>query len=409
MRRILNLGTTMLLIAGAVSGCAIAGAADDVVRVMTWAPQGGGAGDHDGMPALAEAIGKQIADRGGLNGHPFEVLTCDEHNTPSGAIACANQAVQDHVVAVIGSYSQYAGVFLPTLQAAGIPYIGGYGVTSDEFTAPYSYPVNGGTPALLAGAGVQLAQAGCTRVAVVRPDSAAGDSMTVYLNAGLATAGSTVTAVDVPTKAGQTDYTQQAQEAIGRDRPHECVITGLDAASTVTFYDSYRRLEPQHTQLAAVIGSFQQSLVDATGGRGGPLEGALATGWYPPDSSLVWNGLHDLVKQYAFTDNRIDVADPDVETTWIAYQAFLSVVDRLGTGTAITARAVRVAFDETGPVSTGGATPPLSWQRGNLLASADIPRAVNSQVSFQVVRNGALAEQSHGFTDIRPALLRANR
>jgi hypothetical protein len=70
---------------------------------------------------------------------------------------------------------------------------------------------------------------------------------------------------------------------------------------------------------------------------------------------------------------------------------------------------VRVAFDETGPVSTGGATPPLSWQRGNLLASADIPRAVNSQVSFQVVRNGALAEQSHGFTDIRPALLRANR
>ncbi|BFO22444.1 hypothetical protein SHKM778_88320 [Streptomyces sp. KM77-8] len=39
-------------------------------------------------------------------------------------------------VAVVGSYSQYADSFMPALEGAGIPYIGGYGVTNNEFTSP---------------------------------------------------------------------------------------------------------------------------------------------------------------------------------------------------------------------------------------------------------------------------------
>jgi hypothetical protein len=98
-----------------------------------------------------------------------------------------------------------------------------------------------------------------------------------------------------------------------------------------------------------------------------------------------------------------------VETTWIAYQAFFSVLRALPSGAGIDARTVRLAFDRTGPVSTGGATPPLSWQSGSLLASTDIPRAVNTEVTFQSVQGGALQEQRNGFVDVRDALLQADR
>jgi len=384
-----------------LTGCAGgAGSGDGTVTVMTWAPENDGADSHVGMPALAEAIGKSLADSGGLDGHPVKVETCNEKNTAAGAAACADRAVSDQVVAVVGSYSQYGSTFLPTLEAAGIPYIGGYGVTPDEFTSPISYPVNGGTPALLAGAGQQLASAGCERVALVRPDNEAGDTMPAFLAAGL---GPSIPLKDLPTAPGQTDYTSVASEAIGDDASGSCVLGALDAGSMVTFYDSFRRLNHRQTQLAALLGAFQQSLVDSEGGANGPLEGALATGWYPPDSSPVWNGLHDLVKKYAFTDNRIDTQDPDVQTTWVAYQVLESVVGRIKG--PVTAKSVRIAFDETGPVSTGGATPPLSWQDKDLLASSVVPRAVDTEVTFQIVADGQLSDERKGLVDVRDALV----
>ncbi|CAM5666262.1 hypothetical protein SBADM41S_09082 [Streptomyces badius] len=50
---------------------------------------------------------------------------------------------------------------MPALEAGGVPYIGGYGASTEEFSSYLSYPVNGGQSALLAGHGRQLARPGC--------------------------------------------------------------------------------------------------------------------------------------------------------------------------------------------------------------------------------------------------------
>jgi hypothetical protein len=192
-------------------------------------------------------------------------------------------------------------------------------------------------------------------------------------------------------------------KAIGADRPHDCVTSALDAASTQTLFDSWRQAAPAHTRLAALIGSFQQSLVDSTGGADGPLEGALATGWYPPDSNPVWNEMHAVIKKYAFTNNSINPSDPGVETTWIAYEVFKKVADGIK-GRAVTAQSVHAAFDATGPVSTDGATPPLAWQDSNLVSLAATPRTVNTDVTFQVVQNGQLTESHDGLINVGAAL-----
>ncbi|MGF1425194.1 ABC transporter substrate-binding protein [Kitasatospora sp. LaBMicrA B282] len=389
----------VLLGTAGCGGSAGADSSDATLTVMTWAPSGTGSTDRPGMTALATAIGDQVNATGGATGHHLRVLTCNEHNTADGATACAQQAVDAGAVAVIGSYSQYGDAFMPLLAAQGIPYIGGYGLSSPEFTSPVSYPVAGGTPALIAGSGRQLVAAGCRTVALIRPDTPAGDGLVGELAAALAPEGLKLT--DIRAKETSTDYTAQARQAIGTDQPGNCITAALSPTPTLNLLDALRRQPRQNTRLASVIGSFQQSVVDSTGGDSGPLAGAYATGWYPPEASKVWAPLRAVINSTAAAGlTSIDDSDPGVETTWVAYQVFLQAVQRLG-GKPVTAKALRNELESGTAIDTGGVTPPLSWALTDMLASADAPRLVNTSVTFQQVVNGRLAEPQPGFVDVR--------
>ncbi|AEW94745.1 lipoprotein [Streptantibioticus cattleyicolor NRRL 8057 = DSM 46488] len=400
------MATATVLIGGwLLGGCglssATAGGTRDPIVVMTWAPQNTNSTNMPGMPATAEAYARMVNARGGLGGHRLQVLTCDEHNDTVRAERCAQQAVDAHAVAVIGSYSQYGQSYMASLETAGIPYLGGYGIAQEEFTSPLSYPVNGGGPALLAGNGQQLAS-GCRTTALVRPDTTTGDQYPEFLDAGL-TAAHRPPADDVRAPDDATDYTAAAERAVGGGGPGRCV-TAVLGDRTATFFDSFRRLGIGGIRTASVLGSVKQSLLDSTGGTDSPLEGAYATSWYPPAADPRWNPMRDAIARFAFDDNRIDVADPGAETTWIAYTVFADVVRALG-DSPVTAATVRRALDHTEGLTTGGLTPPLGWRYGDMLAVRDYPRMVNASVTFQVVRGGRLqAVGKGGFVDMRGIL-----
>ncbi|WP_035798687.1 ABC transporter substrate-binding protein [Kitasatospora mediocidica] len=387
-----------LLSTSACGGPADAASGRGDVTVMTWSPSDTGTADRPGMTELAQAIGRGIDDQGGLAGHQIKVLTCNEHNTADGATACAKQAVDANVVAVIGSYSQFGDSFMPALEGAGIPYLGGYGLSSPEFTSPVSYPVDGGLPALVAGSGRQLVAAGCHGVSLIRPDTPAGDGLVGVLAGALKPAG--VKLLDVPAQEKSTDYTGTAQKAIGDDRAGNCVTAALSPVPTQTLLDSFRRMPHTDTRLASVVGSVQQSVVDSTGGDGGPLGGAYVTGWYPPESSTVWAPLRTTLLKYADGQAQVDDADPGVQTTWVAYQVFQQAIDKLS-GQPVTPKALRGVLDSGDQFTTGGATPPLNWGLTNMLASASAPRLVNTSVTFQQVQGGRLVAQQPGFVDVR--------
>lgn len=394
--------------AALISGCGAlpgsAGGSPGPVVVMTWAPDGTKSTNMPGMPAMAQAFAAHVNDAGGLNGHELKVLTCNDHNDTVAAAKCAQRAQDEGAVAVLGSYSEHAGNFTSTLESAGIPYIGGYGLTQEEFQSPMSYPVNGGLPALLTGSGEQLADS-CSRVSLVRPDTMVGDQFPLFLNAGLK-AGGRPAAADLPTADDSTEYTGVAQRAIGSAPKGSCVAAVL-GDRTDTFVDSFRRLgdDVPKVRLASVIGSVQQSLIDRTGGRSSPLENAFATGWYPPTSDPKWNEMKAVVKKYAFSDNRIDVADPGVQTTWVAYSVFAEVVRAMG-DEQITSMTIKRALDRTTSISTGGLTPDLGWSNENMLPVPGHPRMVNAKVVYQVVRDGQLVAARPGFVDMAATLSR---
>ncbi|MFH9658693.1 ABC transporter substrate-binding protein [Streptomyces sp. NPDC017248] len=392
----LALGATALC-ASLTAACGIVpgatgGSGDDPVRVMTWAPQDTDATNKPGMPAMALAYARWVNAHGGVHGHRLEVLTCNDHNDSVGAAKCAKRAAAEDVVAVVGSYSQFGDSFLAPLEGAGIPYIGGYGVTNDEFTGTMSYPVNGGQPALLAGLGKALA-ANCGDIALVRPDSIAGDQLPALLDSGLK-AGGHPDARDQLAAEDATEYGDQAERALRSATKgaagEGCVVPAL-GDRTDTFMDSFRRSRQDFPEVrtATVLGSVDQTVINATGGASGPYEGSYITGWYPAASDPRWDPMKKVINEEAFDDDRIDPADAGVQTTWIAYTVLRAVLERIGDD-EVSADTVRHTLNDGLRVSTGGLTPPLRWPYDGELASVGFPRLVNADVTLQVVRDGKL-------------------
>ncbi|MCE0445756.1 ABC transporter substrate-binding protein [Streptomyces tricolor] len=109
---------------------------------MTWAPQDTDATNKPGMPAMALAYAKWVNSHGGIHGRRLEVLTCNDHNDSVGAAKCARRAAAETWSRSSAPTASSATPTSPRWKAPAIPYIGGYGVTNDEFTGSMSHPVN---------------------------------------------------------------------------------------------------------------------------------------------------------------------------------------------------------------------------------------------------------------------------
>ncbi|MFF9841161.1 ABC transporter substrate-binding protein [Streptomyces sp. NPDC020422] len=407
--------TTAATGASLLAGCGVlpgaTGGSREPVTVMTWAPDQTRATNMPGMPAMAQTYARWVNANGGIDGHELRVLTCNEQNTSAGAAACARRAVREGAVAVVGSYSQNGRAFMAPLEAAGIPYIGGYGISEDEFTSPLSYPVNGGQASLIAGHGMQLA-AGCRKVSLVRPDTIAGDKLPDLLNSGLRKA-SHRQAIDIPAVEDAAEYTEQAGRARARAGDEGGCVTAVLGERTQTFFDSFRRLPEEETgkdkdgvRISSVLGSVGQPLIDRTGGAHSPFEGAYVTGWYPEADDKSWAPMRKVIQEHAFVDNRVDPADAGVQTTWIAYTVLKQVVESLASD-KVSAVQLSHALDKGVRIDTGGLTPALRWRYDDLLGAPGFPRIVNHDVTFQVVRQGRLVAQKPGFVDVGETVLAA--
>ncbi|MEU7065360.1 ABC transporter substrate-binding protein [Streptomyces sp. NPDC046161] len=401
-----------------VAGCGLvpggSGGSGGTITVMTFAPIGTQATNMPGMPGMAKAYERWVNAKGGINGRKLRVLTCNEKNTPTGAADCAREAIAQKAVAVVGSYSQHGRAFMAPLEAEGIPFIGGYGVSSEEFESTLSYPVNGGQPVLLAGAGHQLAKT-CSQVALVRPDTLAGDSMPVLLNAGLR-ANKVPDAADIRAAEDGADYTAEAREALtdatGPAAKDRGCVTAVLGERTETFLDAFRRTDEKHRkpQIASVLGSVSQALVDRTGGRESPFEGAYLTSWYPVAGDPLWGPMRKVISEQAFGDDTVDPDDSGTQTTWIAYTVLSEIVGRLKADEDVTARRIAKALNQTAGVQTGGLTPELSWRDQDVRAVAGFPRISNGRVTFQVVQQGRLvAQPGEESQDMTPTLEAAPR
>ena len=124
-----------------------------------------------------------INAKGGINGHKVDVIGCDDQTDPNVAAKCAQQAVSEQVVAILGQFSLVGPAIWPIINAAGIPEIGLIQYGSQEQIAPTAWPID---PAVVmaegSATGYLAAKKGCKNIADAQADAGEAGKVPVALN-----------------------------------------------------------------------------------------------------------------------------------------------------------------------------------------------------------------------------------
>ena len=176
----------------------------------------GGSGTVGTAPLVQQgaqmAVAYANAYKNGLDGHKITLVVCQNQETPAGGQACANQMVQDKVIAVVVPFTGQGATEVPTITKAGIPYITLSGASTQELTTPGAYDLTGGFPAALGAYALSAKAHGYSKFAMLVsnvPAAIQGAQVfgsLVFKNAGV---GYKV----IPVNPGTADVTPQLQAA----------------------------------------------------------------------------------------------------------------------------------------------------------------------------------------------------
>jgi branched-chain amino acid transport system substrate-binding protein len=151
-----------------------------------------------GVRAAAKAINKA----GGIQGHPVQVIVCDDMSDPNTAEACARTAVADHVLAVVGANTLFGDNYMSIITPAGIPSIGDSPNSASESTSPLSFPVDAGSLVTVGSLGYVLGSQGAKKIVSLYPDNAEAKFLNTYIGDGVAQKGGhLISSIPIPTDA----------------------------------------------------------------------------------------------------------------------------------------------------------------------------------------------------------------
>jgi ABC-type branched-subunit amino acid transport system substrate-binding protein len=122
----------------------------------------------DGAKAAAAAVNSSCE-----LGRPIEIVACDSKDDSNEQIACGRKMVSEGVVAYMGNDGGGGTNWFPITSEAGIPEIGGPGLSSTESTSPLWFPLTGSVHDTLAYATVANAALSDVNAAMVAFDSPA--------------------------------------------------------------------------------------------------------------------------------------------------------------------------------------------------------------------------------------------
>ncbi len=341
----------------------------------------------DQARAGVEAHVKVLNAEGGVAGHEIEVIVCNDNFDPNEAAACARQAVDEGVVAVVGPASGYASAALPILEEAKIPYLNGSGAGGViELTSPDSFPLHGGSQVQLMGAGRVLVDQGAKNVTIIVADADQAREAAKNIEKAIELGGGTPSTVIAP--IGAPDYSAVAASALDND-PEGIVIAHVpaDAPKIVQAL----RQAGYEGAIATSTGILTQTGIDSIGEA---AEGVLLLdrGQLSADTSIPEvKAFNDAMKD-SEPDAKIDPASLN---GWAAVTFFAALVERTD-GEITGAALIDTIHSLDTPIETG-IFPPYSGPT-DTPPVADFPQVVSFQANLAIVKDGKVVSNG-GFID----------
>ncbi|MGD9752836.1 MAG: ABC transporter substrate-binding protein [Acidimicrobiia bacterium] len=369
------------------------------IKVMTSAPVNTQLPPYPNIPEAAKIYAEYINDKGGINGRPLEVITCDDRGEANEAANCARQAVEEKVVANVGSFTFDVSRGIDILREANIAWFGACcPIVQQEFSYENSF-VLGANFAASTGAAVRMIEDGCKAPAAVVVELATTDLARAQIENGYRSAGfdpAKAKFVTLPLTA--QDYTSQvAQATDGTD----CIYGGISDSNWLAFLPAMEATGAKQ-RLYGLQGNLNGKVAEQFPEL---TENGVVVNSYTDIVSDVWTDYRDALERY-------DAPDLDWNSlaglgTWTAFTAFTQIVESMEGD--ITAETFLEAASNTTAVDTGGMinvidlTKPYEGAAGSGEAGS-FPRIFNRSVAYDVIHDGKLTPIDDKFYDMTNAL-----
>ena len=333
------------------------------------------------VPYVQTAIEVAVADvnlHGGVNGRPLDPHFCNDKFDPNEAAACARQAKDVGAVAVVGGVTPQAPAIFPVLTEEKIPWVGGSGTSGAvELKDPISYPIQGGSPAMLIGVGRTLVTKGGTKFAIVSTDNAASKAGAAAMLQGIQAAGQDAEVFEAPLDT--LDYTAIVATALATNPDAVGITSPPDAAPKVVTalnQAGYKGL------IATANTNLSQAAIDALG----PIANGVYLGF-----RMVPTSNTDNPTVAAFL-TAIKAKQADIRIDELGLNAWTAVhflAEVLRQSKATDGAGVISFLDNISTPIELGSVPPY----GSLQAPADFPRAKNFVTIIGQVVDGKIVQQ----------------
>jgi ABC-type branched-subunit amino acid transport system substrate-binding protein len=365
----------------------------DPIKVMTIAPVNTNLPPYPNIPAAAEIYAQYINDRGGIQGRPLEVTTCDDQGDPNVGANCARQAVDEGAIAVVGSFVFDASRIIPVLEENNIPWFGACcPLVEQEFSSPISFPLGSLLPGQGAGLGWKMAQDGCEKPVNVVLDIPAGDVAYPALTAAYGVGGGDPDAFRmVKISAVPGDYSAQVADAISGGT--DCIAGGVSDSNWAALLPAMASAGA-NVRLYGLQGNLNSKIAEEFPEL---TEGGVVSNSYPNIEGPMWDDYRASLEEY-------DAPDLDWNSlaglgTWTAYTAFKNVVE--GMSGEITNETFLEAINATTALNTDGMIPELDLTTPYTGFGGGLPRIFNRTVFFDTISGGkltALDDQAYDMT-----------
>ena len=364
----------------------------DPVKVMTLTAYDTDTLNVKAVLDIAQGAVVQINNNGGLGGHELRLITCNEGADPNQAAACARQAVDEGVVAMVGGFTANGDAIMPILEQAGIAWFAPPGISAAELSSQDSYPIISGVLGL-AGLGRLAAEDGCADVASVNYDLPSAGSISQLVDLGLGSQGHAPSdLIKVPPTT--TDFSTIAQET----SDYDCAIVGTPPQPFLGIAASGAQLGSE-TKYYVVPGGLTDA-VSASGGAA--VEGAVTLSNFPAGDDPIWDDAKAAVGDLADDENG-GWSALYLQNTWVAYRTFLTLLEA---NTDFSAEAIKATLDGTTQVDTDGFAPPFSFAQE--FPAPGLNRVFNYQELRFRIDGGKLVQDGDAFVDMRAALAPAS-
>jgi ABC-type branched-subunit amino acid transport system substrate-binding protein len=340
---------------------------------------------------MAEDFAKMQNAAGGVNGHPIQVITCNDQADPNMAVTCAREAVADKVTALVGGLTLYDNAVFPIIEAAGIPWIGLNPLSPLGYTSPDSYAT--GASAFTYTAAGYYAGKQCSKVAAIGEDTPTDASlMNNFAIPGMADAGKKfvttvkvgVTQSDMSGPAAQVAQAATCLDVLLPPQLSEALVKALQA-------------DGAHVRLYSIAGTFTADVANAAPSV---TNGATIIAETPPaETAAQWTQARAAIARYSGAGS-VDLGNDNVLNTWTAMQIYADVAAAVkGTVTGPALRRQLALSTSVAPKTI----PPLDFAKP--FTAPAYARLFNRNIVVEKVENGQFQAAS-GYIDMASVFLK---